>query len=242
MTKSAQWQGTGLAALLTVCAPLRYDEFLFTRFDVLHKLPVGRWNLRPGHFNAPFRHPNGGLCDVFFVFNASFFAAFVREVRLVAMRDSDSFHYANLSTLAPHHLMISRKRYYSDTSFSDLIAVNRNPLYELVRTRRWGAKEVNVRQHVREERGTLWWWWRIVRLLNSKGSWLIWAYALVLVACAGIWGPRVSAHGVRSTCPPAVLIANCVWLILPAWYLISNFQSAFFCSEFQWCVAHGKLP
>ena len=45
------------------CVVYRYDEVLFSRFDVWYKRPVREWNLRTGKFNVPFKQPGGGACD-----------------------------------------------------------------------------------------------------------------------------------------------------------------------------------
>ena len=82
---------SGLQALQTVRDAAQYDELLFTRFDVLYKRRVTQWNLRRGRFNAPFRQPDGGLCDVFYVFGPSHFAPLVEEIRVEAIMDLMTF-------------------------------------------------------------------------------------------------------------------------------------------------------
>lgn len=228
---------TTLAALETVHSPHLYDELLLTRFDVLYKLDVGRWNLRHDHFNIPFQHPDGVWCDVFFVFNASFFAPLVRLLR---SHNAWSLHRVNLtaSALSPHRLMV-RKRYFSDTSFSDIMPANRNPLYELLRKRRWGHTEKIVHEMQSEAQDAYWWWWRrLVRMLKSNGGSVLGVFGLALLLCACvqiIWMAHMRSRGARAACSPAVmpavLISCCVWFAVPLYVFCQLYGDAFMCSK-----------
>ena len=236
---NTQWR-SGLAALLTIRDPLRYDEILFTRFDLRYRESVHAWNLRPDHFNVPFRHPSHGeIADAFFVFNGSFVAPFIRLLRTHA---SFSMHAANLSFLSPVHFMVAR-RYHSDTDQPRLRPGNNNPLYTLVRTRRWGMSNGLLQKLQMQERSRWWMFWRIQHLVNSEGGGLIMLLVLLFglhaLICACMWVQRLREHG-RGVCSFATVLANLIWLALPALFFYQLLLPVFKCEQ-EWCLRHATL-
>ena len=137
-----QWR-SGLAALkLLLARGDTFDEVLFTRFDLLYKQPVSAWNLSTTAFNAPFRHPEGHLSDVFYVFPGSLVARLVHYLQeILRERVCDQWTGSCLHVKEfpfPVHTMVSRP-YYSDTDWPQFFPLNCNPLYVLWRRRRWGG-------------------------------------------------------------------------------------------------------
>lgn len=237
---TTQWQ-SALHALQTLSDPSQYDEIMWTRFDVLHKANVDDWNLRADHFNVPFRHPNNGLCDVFFVFNASFVAPLVRLLPTVPFF---SLHEVDLAKkMRPLHVMLSRKRYVSEASpilgHLDKDAVN--PLYVLLRTKRWGLSDAVLRERHQQEHSPYWLGWRVVRLVQARGGAFVIPFVIFafVCACVGIrWHLRRSGRARTVWVPLPILLANCVWLALPAYFIFQSFRKELLCEDI-WCISHG---
>jgi hypothetical protein len=56
--------------------PYKYDQILFTRFDILYKIPVSQWRIENDKIMIPFFHPNHNYCDTFYIIPGCLFDYF----------------------------------------------------------------------------------------------------------------------------------------------------------------------
>lgn len=236
---------SGLLALLGVRDPWQYSEFLWTRFDVLYKRNVQDWNLHRGRFNAPFRQPDGGLCDVFFVFGAAQYSAFVDVLRRDEARRGWSLH-ATKFPFAVH--LMDASAFFSDTDAPETQPATNNTLYSLLRKRRWGSPDANLAKQRarflewhRQEFSNWWWAHRLVRFLrfSSAGAVCGVMSGFVLLANAGVLWRSRSTVSSRPSCVALAVrltVANLVWLPLPAMLFQQNVVA---CAGDTWCWRHG---
>ena len=160
---------SGRNALALLPKNFRYDEYLFTRFDLLYKLPVTHWNLSATAFNVPFENADPptakftrgknmtSYSDVFFVFYAQHVANFsvclIRNWRRVG-----GLHLALQANpwydLGHVHTMRS-DRFGSDTDLASRFPDNCNPLYVLWRRRRIKENDVADQLQLRWQNATV---------------------------------------------------------------------------------------
>jgi hypothetical protein len=108
-----------------------YDQILFTRFDILYKIPVNMWNIQPSNIMVPFFQPNNTYCDTIYVIPGHLCNYFKNCIQ--------NCNRSNLHDIKFDHIkpMVDNK-FYSDTDFPEYFPLNNNPIYKLHRVRFWG--------------------------------------------------------------------------------------------------------
>lgn len=115
----------------------QYDSIFITRFDILYKIPLNKWNIKENRINVYFRQPTGQINDVVFFLYLSNLDEFTNKIK--NSRYTCSLHDIKFDNL---HSM-SSTRYYSDTDYPEYFPLNKNPFYILHRKRRWGFNNQN---------------------------------------------------------------------------------------------------
>lgn len=135
---AADQVASGLAALrLAAASGGGHDEFLWSRFDLLFKLPVDQWKLKSGSFNMPFKDLKGAANDVFHVFGRDQLAQFAALVEAHG-RNHSSLQDVHTFPFAVH--LMSPHRYQAETDWPQFWPERDNPFYVLWRRRRFGPQ------------------------------------------------------------------------------------------------------
>lgn len=136
---AADQVASGLTALrLAATSGVIHDEFLWSRFDLLFKLPVDQWKLKREAFNVPFKDLKGAANDVFYVFAREQLGAFTALVEAAHGKNHSSLQDVRSFPFAVH--LMSPHRYQAETDWPQFWPERDNPFYVLWRRRRFGPQ------------------------------------------------------------------------------------------------------
>jgi len=125
-----------LNILNIITNPQQYNFIFLTRFDLEYKLPYPKWNIDFSKVTIPFIHPNGGLNDCMFIVPPIHLNLFKESI--INYNFGENFHKLPF----PRHLIhrMIQQKFFSDTDYPEFFPLNNNPIYKLIRNRRWGFK------------------------------------------------------------------------------------------------------
>ena len=119
----------------------QYDRIFITRFDILYKMSLDKWNVKEDNTNVFFKHPNGDINDTIFLLYSKNIINFKKKIQNHTRINLHKIKFDNLHSM-------DESRYYSDTDYPEYFPLNNNPYFVLDRIRRWGFK--NKEQAYRE--------------------------------------------------------------------------------------------